>query len=453
MPVHRYIALTCLLLALPAQAGGLLQAYTAAQAHDPGLAAAEAARRAALEAHPQALATLLPQLEAHASLLHERYKLDDQQNVLDDISNPLDSTADHAFSAERREYALTLRQPLLDVAAFLRLSQASVALAQAQANWHAAQQQQMLEVAKAYFRVLAAQDTLTINQAERSAYADLVDQARKRLQTGLGARIGVEEADAFYTLTEQAVLDARLALDDAREALTSLTGQAETIAALRDDIPLQTPEPAQVEAWLTAANQDNPELRAARLNADLAQREIKVMRARQLPTIELQAALGRNDTPDVLGGNQRIDRVGLSATLPLFSGGQVRSQVRQAAALSDQATAQAEELARRTARLTLAAFREVMRGIRVIQANRRSVEANRVALHASRNGLEAGTRTEFDLLNAQNNYYAAQRAAQQARYDYLYAGLRLKALAGRLDGQDLIAIDALLIQAHRDIQP
>jgi outer membrane protein len=51
----------------------------------------------------------------------------------------------------------------------------------------------------------------------------------------------------------------------------------------------------------------------------------------------------------------------------------------------------------------------------------------------------------FDLLNAQNNYYAAQRAYSQTRYDYLTALLTLKQQAGRLSERDLEAIDELLL--------
>jgi len=61
--------------------------------------------------------------------------------------------------------------------------------------------------------------------------------------------------------------------------------------------------------------------------------------------------------------------------------------------------------------------------------------------------VEFGTGSEFELLDAQNNYYAAQRAYNQARYDYLTSVLTLKQQAGRLTEQDLIAIDNLLIES------
>ena len=60
--------------------------------------------------------------------------------------------------------------------------------------------------------------------------------------------------------------------------------------------------------------------------------------------------------------------------------------------------------------------------------------------------MEFGTGTEFDLLNAQNNYYTALRAYSQSRYDYLTSVLTLKLEAGRLTEHDLAAIDDLLVE-------
>ena len=68
------------------------------------------------------------------------------------------------------------------------------------------------------------------------------------------------------------------------------------------------------------------------------------------------------------------------------------------------------------------------------------------AVEAMRRNVEFGTGNEFELLDAQNNYYAALRAYAQTRYDYLTNVLTLKQQAGRLTEQDLLAIDNLLIE-------
>jgi outer membrane protein len=434
-----------LCVATPAPAAALLDVYRSARQQDPQLAAAQATRDAALESRPQALAALLPEIGASAARDRERYRLDGGRSVIDDPAEPQPDPDAARFSATRTTYGLDLRQPLWNLEAIQRLREAGLVGAQAQALYRDAEQLLVLRVAESYFAVLAAADTLSANRAERGAYAQLVEQADKRLRTGLGARIGVEEAQAFYSFTEQSVIDAELALLDAQRALMQLTGAKQPVQPLRDEIPLESPQPVDARDWLEHARSDNPALQAARLGEQAAQRGIAAVDARHWPTLALRGSLGRSDAPQILGGEQRIDRIGVVAQWPLFQGGLVRAQGREAGARLRGAQAEAEARLRAVERDTLAAYRGVLAGIRNIEAARRAVAANRIALDASRHGVEAGTRTEFDLLNAQNNYYRALRAAYQSRYDYLRSMLRLKAQAGRLDEHDLTAIDALLV--------
>lgn len=431
------LSLIWALICTPASAGALIDAYRAALAHDADLASAGAARDAAVQSRPQAWAALLPQLDLSAGVARDRYRAPDGAT-----DAPADG--DTRISGTRRSYAADLRQTLWSGEAFQRLRQADALVAQAQAEYLDARQSLILRVATTYFDVLSAADALAANRAEQSAYATLVEQARKRLQTGLGARIGVEEAQAFLSLTEQSVIDAEQALLDARQALLQITGVHTAIVALRTDIPLLPPQPADADDWLAATRRDNPAVQAAQMRAQAADRDAAATRNRHLPTLALEAAVGRTDQAGVLGGDERIDSVGVVAQWPIFSGGLIRAQAREAAARARQAQADYDSRLRRSEREALAAYRRVLAGIRNIRAAQLAVAANDTALQASRNGVESGTRTEFDLLNAQNNYYAALRSAYQSRYDYLASTLTLKAQAGRLHEADLEAIDALL---------
>ena len=120
------------------------------------------------------------------------------------------------------------------------------------------------------------------------------------------------------------------------------------------------------------------------------------------------------------------------------------SLVRQAKATYAQYQAQYEGTRRSVERQARLAFRGVVAGIDKIKANRQAAESNRLAVEASRLGVEFGTRSEFELLEAQTNYYNVLRSYYQSRYDYLTNVLTLKQLAGRLTEADLAEIDGLL---------
>ena len=431
-----------------AGANDLKRLYELALARDTTLQAAQFQRDALIEARPQAIAQWLPQIAGSASAVHERLGYQTGPSLGsagDDCA--ISSTADsqHCFGTAR-SLAVNLSQTLWSFQSFSLLKEANFQVAAAESSFRDAQQSLLLRVAQAYFAILSAMDQLAANRSERDAFGTLLNQAKGREQTGVGPRSDVEQAQAFYDATEQTVIDAQNALDDANLSLSEIVGDhITTVAPLREEIPLQSPEPASADDWVISARRDNFTVRTAQLNMEAASRDIGVQRGRGLPTLALVGSASKITQDQVLGGNQTLDTVGVQFTWPLFQGGAVASAVRQSRALLREAQVNYEAAQRDAERLTRAAFRNMLTGIQRIGAARRAVESGKLAVDAMHRSVEFGTGAEFELLDAQNNYYAAVRAYDQARYDYLTNVLTLKQQAGRLTEHDLVAIDDLLI--------
>jgi outer membrane protein len=444
------LALIAMVLAATlAGANDLKDLYELALTRDASLKAAGFQRDATIEARPQALAQWLPQVSAAASATRERAGFDSGQSTGSQAADCALSGAgvQHCYGTAH-SLGLNLSQTLWSFQAFSQLKEANFQAAAAEAGFRSAQQNLLLRVAQAYFAILSAADQLAANRGERDAFGTMLSQARTREQTGVGPRSDVEQAQAFYDATEQSVIDAQNALDDANLALTEIVGpRAAAIAPLRQDIPLVSPETASADEWVMSARQDNFDVRTAELKMEAAARDVSAQRGRGLPILLLTGSSSKLTQDEVLGGNQRLDTVGVSFSWPLFQGGAIASAVRQSRALYRQAQAAYDLAQRDTERQTRAAFRGIVSGIQRIGAARRAVDSGHGAVEASRRNVEFGTGTEFDLLNAQNNYYAAVRAYSQSRYDYLTNVLTLKQQAGRLSEHDLAAIDDLLIES------
>jgi len=451
MTVVRHLAvfIAAVLAAMAANANDLKELYELALTRDASLQAAGFQRDAAIESRPQALAQWLPQISANASAARERQGFDSGQLGSAEAADCALTAAagmQHCYGTVH-SLGVNLSQTLWSFQAFSQLKEANSAAAAAEAAYQGARQNLLLRVAQAYFGILSAADQLATNRGEREAFAQLLNQAQTREKTGVGPRSDVEQAQAFYDASVQGVIDAQNALDDANLALSEIVGAPIAAAApLRADIPLTSPEPDSADEWVMAAREDNFAVRSAALKAEAAQRDISAQRGRGLPTFALTGSSSKITQNEVLGGNESMDTVGVSFSWPLFQGGAVASAVRQSRALYAQAQAVYDSTQRDAERQTRAAFRNTVSGIQRIEAARRAVDSGAQAVEASRRNVEFGTGTEFDLLNAQNNYFAARRAYSQTRYDYLTSVLTLKQQAGRLTEQDLIAIDDLLIE-------
>jgi outer membrane protein len=437
--------------AAAAQANDLQHYYQLAESRDAVLQAAGYQRDAAIEARPQALAQWLPQIAATAGATRERAGFDSGQlgtSQAADCALTAAAGAQHCYGTVH-SLGLTLSQTLWSFQAFSQLKEANFSAAAAEATYQDARQSLLLRVAQAYFAILSAADQLATNRNERDAFAALLSQAKTREQTGVGPRSDVEQAQAFYDASEQGIIDAGNTLDDAKLALAQIVGTpVPEVAALRADIPLTSPDPASADEWVSSARQDNYAVRSAALKIEAAERDISAQRGRALPTFALTGSGSKITQDEVLGGNESLDTVGVSFSWPLYQGGAVASAVRQSRALYRQAQALYDSAQRDAERRARAAYRDIVSGILRITAAKRAVESGAQAVEASRRNVEFGTGTEFELLDAQNNYFIARRAYSQTRYDYLTSLLTLKQQAGRLTEQDLIAIDDLLIEKN-----
>ena len=452
METRKYIALLIMgWFAISARANDLRLLYELAESQDATLQAARFQRDAAVEARPQARAQWLPQISATSSATRERAGFNvDQIGTAEANNCALTAAADTEYChGTAHALGITLSQTIWSFQAFSQLKEANFTAAAAEATYQDAKQNLVLRVAKAYFAILSAADQLATNRSEREAFATLLNQAKGREQTGVGPRSDVEQAQAFYDTTESDVIDAENAVEDANLALVEIVGEpVADVAPLRSTIPLTAPDPPSADAWVASARHDNYGVTTAALKMEAAQRDIGAQHGRALPSFTLTTSSSKITQDAALGGNQELDTVGVGFTWPLFQGGAVASAVRQSRARYHQAEALYDSAQRETERLTRSAYRNVVSGIQRIGAARRAVDSDARAVDANRRNVEFGTGTEFELLDAQNNYFAALRAYSQTRYDYLTSALTLKQQAGRLTEQDLIAIDALLVEKN-----
>lgn len=430
----------CFVLPTMASANELLKVYEQAVQSDASWRAAQFARDAAIEARPQARAALLPQLSGNAQTSIQRDEVKQGGTTRDSRNDPY-------------SLSVNLSQPLFDWAAIQSLRQSDDQVALAETGYRSAAQDLLLRVSDAYFNVLAATDTLRSAEAENAAFQRQLDLAKARFEVGLSAITEVQEAQAGYDLTVATLIQAQQTLNTARSALTEITGTpASPLARLQDELPLPAPQPADIEAWVRDARENNLDVLAARLNQEVAETSIRIARAGHLPTVGLTASksLSQSNGTSIgeIDADRRTDseRVALQLSLPIFSGLATQSRVRQALSINEQRQAEYEGAQRLTERTTRDAYLAVLSGAARVKALKQAVLSNTTALEAAETGLQVGTRTFVDVLNAQQQLYAAQRDYFRSRYDYLLATLRLKAAAGRLGQADLAEVDRLLVE-------
>lgn len=240
-------------------------------------------------------------------------------------------------------------------------------------------------------------------------------------------------------------------LDNSREALREVTGEYhEALAALGQAMPLQMPEPNDIDRWTETALNQNLQLAGQRYSADRSRLEIQRVEAGHLPTLDLVGTHGRAVIKDSTSGggsglrDNSSTAVGLELTVPIYAGGSVLSRTRQSRHLYQREVDEVERIRRSVQRQTRDAFLGVRSGISRVNALEQAVKSNEAAAEAIEAGFQVGTRTTVDVLNAKRDLFRAKRDFAEARYQYIVDILTLKQAAGTLEEEDLRLVNSWL---------
>lgn len=426
-------------------AADLVEVYQLGVASDPALLAARYQYQSTAEVEKQAFARFLPQLNASASL------------TKGDSQFLIDGTLVNENDLDTENINIQLQQTIYDHANYKRLDQARAQVAAAESDYEAAVQAFLLRAAERYFEVLTAEQNLRSVRAEEEAVGRQLEQAEQRYEVGLTAITDVHEAKAQYDNTRARAIVSENSLNDAREALAELTGEyIGQLDPLKDEIPLELPEPNRLEDWVDRGLRSNPLLRSREMSAEAAHQRVRLERAGHYPTLSLVAQHNENTNNEflILDDFQQVrdtvsslaeqNTIRLQLDVPIYAGGSVNSLTRQAAADYEAALQQLEEQRRSVLRNTRNAYRGTEASVLEVEARQQALISAESALEATEAGFEVGTRTIVDVLIAQQNLYQAQRDYAQARHDYLLNTLRLKSAAGTLEASDIQQVNALL---------
>ncbi len=409
----------------------LIQVYEAALTNDAQIRAARASRNSAMEAKPQARAQLLPTIGLSA----------DAYQTHSDIKDAGAGSEDYGSSSA----SISLSQPIFRREYWIQLTQADQQVERAEAQLSSAEQTLMVRTAQAYFNVLSAQDTLEFAKAETEAISRQLDQAKQRFEVGLIAITAVHEAQAAYDQSRADLIAAENALGDAWEALREIIHvRVPSLAALTPDLPLNPPQPQDIEQWSSMAQQQNLDIMAAQKDMEIARENVSFQGAGHLPTLDLVGSHSVDRTGSSLGTDADTSSIGVELNIPLFAGGGVMSRTRQAEYDLEVAQEGLDAKRRAVDRQVRDAYRGVLASISQVEALKASTLSAQSALEATEAGFEVGTRTMVDVLSSQRDLYRTRSNYANVRYNYILSGLLLKQAAGILTRNDLERVNGWL---------
>ena len=421
------LALAVAALGTAASGMGLQEAYDKALVQDATIRASRATLESGLERLPQARAQLLPSVQASVG-----------RN-----NNNLDTTAPNFLGQESttnsKYYSfgktVALRQPLFNLQRYFQYEQAKDLVADAQAMHQRDQQELAVRVGGAYMDALLTKDQLRLVQAQKQQYSTMVDAARKALAGGSGTRTDIDDAQARLDMAIASELEAQQNVEYTRRQLEILVN--ENVGALQElhaqGLARLPAALAPLEDWLAFANDKSPEVLSLIARRDAAEKQIRLAQSGHAPTLDgvLQWSDSGNENVTRLNSRFVNSAAGVQLTVPIFQGGYVNSQVRQALAEKTRAEEALEAVRRDLGLRVHKEYRGVTEGVLKVRALEQAVRSAQELLQSTLKSRQAGVRTTLDVLNAEQQLATASRDLMQTRYVTLVSRLRLYALSGK----------------------
>lgn len=297
------------------------------------------------------------------------------------------------------------------------------------------EQQVLYNAVVAYVDVRRAQEFVRLGRSDVERLTETVEATQNRYDVGEVTRTDVSQSQSRLAASRSTLADSLGALDVARQAYRQAVG------TLPDRLEPPPPLPAVPSTHAEAeriAMQRHPQIVSAQFTERAAVYDFDRAVALKGPTVSLNGSVGaeRGNTNGFWDG-VGYGQVGIEGNLPLYSGGQNDSVIRQAQDLLDQRRFELQDAARTVAQQVAEAWSNLATSKVTIAARREQSEAARIAAEGVAEEARLGARSTLDVLDADQERLQAEAEIVQAMRDEYVAGYALLRAMGLLTVEHL----------------
>lgn len=216
-------------------------------------------------------------------------------------------------------------------------------------------------------------------------------------------------------------------LASARANFAYLTGIDGNTPLDGGDLTTPTPTLEGADTYLKTIR-ERPDLRGLEKNQEAVDEGITIARGGHLPSIDLSANYWL-DRPGVVS-TVKWD-VGLNLTLPIFSGGVIQSQIRQAHAVSNQNELVLHQTHRKATQEVVGFHALVQADLNQLKQLEQAVDLSRKSYESELHDYRLGLVTNVEVLQVLSSAQETSRLRDRARLSVRADLLRLESAAGR----------------------
>ena len=426
----------------------LITAYELAVRHDPQMASARFENLASKELKSQSLALFLPTITATASANKNE---GDRKNF-----NTLPSNLSYLGSSKTNydgyNYAITLKQPIINLENFYRYQQNITQMSRADKQLIRKQQELMLKVSETYLDVMIVKNQSQLLVQQKKAIEEQLSLAEAKFEAGLVSVVDINESKAKLALLRVQEIAVEQNIKIKLRAMQSLIGEMPTnIMMLRSDTTFIRSEDS-MEQWLDIAMGASLQVQMKQDELMLAHQTIGLKKSSHYPTLNAVLSRQKNwanggypyGTLDNKGQAVESDLFGVEVNIPIFSGGLTESQVREAQFNEEKVNQDFEATLKQVQFEVRQQYLSLESSYKQIEAYQSALKISKDQLDATILGFQEGMRNSIEVLNAQQTLFGTEKDLFEVRCQYLLTLFKLKLAAGLIKETDIQEINRYL---------
>ncbi len=283
------------------------------------------------------------------------------------------------------------------------------------------------DVVTSFYQVLGFERDISNYSAAVQTNRQRQEELRNLTRVGRSRPSELTTIEATIASLNAQIEATRGQLASARANFAYLTGVEADTPLDGGDLTTKTPSLEPIDSYLLTIR-SRPDLRSLEKNQEAVEENIKIAWGAHLPSIDLT-------------GNYWLDRPGVVSTvkwdfgvtvsLPIFNGGVIQSQVRQAHALVNQ-NELALQQARRKAKQEIIGYRALVEGdLAQLKQLEQAVELSRKSYESELHDYRLGLVTNVEVLQVLSSAQETSRLRDRARLSVRSDLLHLESAAGR----------------------
>lgn len=286
----------------------------------------------------------------------------------------------------------------------------------------------LLETAQTYYNVLIAEESVIVLSNSVSYQDELVKNEEAMLRAGIAQPLDVAQSEAQAAATRAQLITAQDSVLTNRAMLTFMTNAAVDKASLVDRLEVPK-EVTNIDDSVRIAERERLDILAAAEQVRVQQQNLQAAIGEYYPSISLDVNyyLHRDSFPT------NVEWAGLiTASVPIFSAGEIRADVRNAMSLLRTATYNEWQLIRQVRQQVRTDWDNLNASRHRIPELETSVAASQEALRQAVERYHVGLAINLDVLNAETQLLSAQLSLAQERFNFKVFYLDLLRDTGRL---------------------